>query len=501
MHSVMKATVCMAVLATFQAWGSVPSGQDSRGSLASQAFFKPELSLVSGNVPLREAVSKLKPEAGKAWADFFARNGKDFEVFIDRSTGTASNILGAVPLIPGSGVGNSVTVESIGRQLDRSVPRVDGAVVADLVFRFIEANREALGVEIGELGEVRVDSISQDLWQVSIAQEHQGIPVRHGRIVATLSHGNLVLLGTESWRDVDVSPMPLVDAERATMLAHEHLGLFESPSMVWQEPTLEVAPMSVPGAKFGEEMGHQLVWTYGFQLQGEHERWKVTVDATTGEVLALEDDNHYSDRSVRGGVYPFNYDGPRPPCDPYDPYCIPQRLMVPNYPMPWANVGSGVYTDGMGVYDYTSGTRTATLQGRYIRIVDHCGAMSVSSATGDINLKGVDGDHNCTPGISGVLGNTASSRTAFYELNRIAELARGWLPNNAWLQTALTVNVNINQYSCNAYWSGSSVNFYRGQGGCLNKGEVAAVLNHEWAHGLDDNDSGGGMSSGTCQRE
>ena len=33
-------------------------------------------------------------------------------------------------------------------------------------------------------------------------------------------------------------------------------------------------------------------------------------------------------------------------------------------------------------------------------------------------------------------GNTASSRSAFYEVNRIAELARGYLPGNTGSRTA-----------------------------------------------------------------
>ena len=43
---------------------------------------------------------------------------------------------------------------------------------------------------------------------------------------------------------------------------------------------------------------------------------------------------------------------------------------------------------------------------------------------------------------------------------RSKEQARGQLPNNTWLQQQLTANMNINQ-TCNAFWNGSSVNFYR----------------------------------------
>ena len=35
----------------------------------------------------------------------------------------------------------------------------------------------------------------------------------------------------------------------------------------------------------------------------------------------------------------------------------------------------------------------------------------------------------------------------------------------------------------------STVNFYRSGGGCRNTGEIAAVFDHEWGHGMDDNDA------------
>ncbi len=129
-----------------------------------------------------------------------------------------------------------------------------------------------------------------------------------------------------------------------------------------------------------------------------------------------------------------------------------------------------------------------------MRISDACGAISVSSATGDINLGGVNGNHDCTGGTGGGAGNTSAARSSFYELNKLAEQARGWLPTNTWLQGQLLSNVNINS-TCNAFWNGSSVNFYRSGGGCRNTGEIGAVFDHEWGHGMDDFDANGTLSN------
>ena len=58
----------------------------------------------------------------------------------------------------------------------------------------------------------------------------------------------------------------------------------------------------------------------------------------------------------------------------------------------------------------------------------------------------------------------------------------------------LTTNVNIND-TCNGFWNGSTINFYRSGGGCRNTGELAGVFDHEWGHGLDDNDANGIISN------
>ncbi len=75
-------------------------------------------------------------------------------------------------------------------------------------------------------------------------------------------------------------------------------------------------------------------------------------------------------------------------------------------------------------------------------------------------------------------------------VNRAKEIGRGWLPSNTWLNGALTVRVNLNQ-TCNAYWNGSTISFFRSGGGCANTGELPGVSLHEWGHGLDSNDGNG----------
>ncbi|WP_224245000.1 endopeptidase [Hyalangium gracile] len=500
MRHTMKLIACLALLIAATSQAIVPP-ESGPSSLSSKAFFKPELYLPIINTPLKEAQARMSSLNASAWSDFFARNGRDFNVYVDLRTGSASSIQGVIPLIPGTGTGNTVSLSSLRQQLGRPVAKVDAAVVGDLIVKFIADNHAAIGVDPLQLGEPRVTQVSDTLWQVHIPQQVNGIPVRHARVAATINSGNLILLGTEAWAHVSpsVSLQPRVKPEEAMGFAGDALGFFETPGELWQQPTLEVLSLARAEQQnghtftgnFGVGYNHRLVWTYGFQRTGELEHWKVSVDAQTGELLSFEDTNSYLDASVKGGIYPST----NTEICPSDATCGTLQL---NSPMPWTNTGLPApndFTDGAGVYDYSgSGTVTTTLSGKYVKINDSCGAVTFSAA-GTLDLGGVNGHHDCTTGGGGA-GNTASARSCFYELNKLKEQARGWLPTNTWLQGQLVANVNLNQ-TCNAFWDslGQTVNFYRSGGGCRNTGEIGAVFDHEWGHGIDNNDANGTLSS------
>ena len=74
-----------------------------------------------------------------------------------------------------------------------------------------------------------------------------------------------------------------------------------------------------------------------------------------------------------------------------------------------------------------AGTVSTALVGRYARINDACGAINETSATGDLDLgfgpTPPATDCVVPPGHSP--GDTKASRSAFYELTRINEQARG----------------------------------------------------------------------------
>jgi PKD repeat protein len=491
-------------LAAFLATSLQAADPKAPGTLDERAFVRSELKISTSHVPLEKVMGALPNRA--AWEELLRTSGsargprgeQPLTVYLDPRSGAATNILGAFPLVPGKGVGNRVTLASLGEGLGRPVDKLDGRTVGEVFRRFTLRHRAALRIDAQQLGDVRATQVSPELWQIHVPQVYQGIPVRDARLAGSINNGNLVVVGTEVWGDVkDLDVAPRVGADEALEAGFAFVDGRRASDVLEREPTLEIVPVAplepqsdeAFAGPLGSGYEHWLVWTFVFRRAFDQGRWEVMVDAHSGEVVALQDINHYGD--VKGGVYPLTNTEVCPD---------PERCgaMQTGTPMPFANTGLAApnnFTTSAGLYDSAAGNAVTTLAGKYIRVLDNCGAISVGSGSPTVDLGGTNGQHDCTsagPGFS--LGDTSSSRSSFYELNRIAELARGWLPTNTWLQSQLTANVNIVD-TCNAYWDGSTVNFFRSGGGCRNTGEIAAVFDHEWGHGLDDNDAAGVLSN------
>jgi len=490
--------LCAALVLSAGAFAIEP--KDSPSYLGQKEFFKPELYISSSHQPLEEALPLLPNRA--AWESFLEMRENAgqaaVKAFIDPRSGAATNLIGVFPLLPGDGVGNAVGLGELSVRIGRPVQAVDAQAVKDAVLAFVGQHRDLLAIDSTQLGAARADPISGNLWQISIPQTYHGIRVRDARLAGSISHGNLVVLGTEVWGNVrGLNPNPSLTAADALVAGFTWAGGRSVVDEIVRQPGLEILPTAPPehqrgegfGGPVGAGYGHRLAWTFVFRRPPEEEAWEVMVDAHSGEVLAFQDVNHYVNQQVTGGVYPLT----NTEICPNAQTC---GTMQSGWPMPFADTGLASpndFTNSAGIFNYTSGTVTTTLTGRYVDIVDTCGAVG-NSASGDLNLAGANGDHDCTA--VGSLGNTSSSRSAFYEITKLNEQARGWLPSNVWLQNRITTNVNINN-TCNAFYSpaAGTVNFYRSGGGCRNTGEIAAVFDHEWGHALDDNDTAGALSN------
>jgi hypothetical protein len=416
--------------------------------------------------------------AAAAAADFRRRRGGEWRLIFDRRTGRVSLAEGSgIPFLPGSGNGLKAAdlglpgppgglpdVEALGRAFIAREASLLGPPEGDLI---LNAERSAF-LENGDIVFLDYD------WIV------EGVPVEGGRVFLRVNHGNIVQFGSARVGAGVPAARPILDAEQAIDRLFGYAGGRKAGDVVVDPPRLLflVRPRGQPDGPWAEGVTYRLAWRAASRRAGEHMTWTGDVDARTGEILAFADANRYA--RVVGGVHP-------------------RRASDPEEIRPFTNVRvfsstASFDTGDAGTFPYAGGPAFTPLDGTYVRTT--CAACDaperafafVSSGTGDLDL-GTGGADQIGNGSS-----TPAERDSFFHHNRVRSLARKWL-NIGWLNTTVQTNVNIDD-TCNAFWNGTTTNFFRSSAACNNTGTIADVIYHEWGHGLDQNTNLGDGSTG-----
>lgn len=384
------------------------------------------------------------------------------------------------------------------------------------VQQFLSRQSSLLSIEEEELfAPYSVKSAIHDngygtLIQLSLERRYKDIPVRDSRAFATIKNGNLIMVGLNRWGDIhglDVRPSVSLEDARDILAewaeeelvrekdenddvsrAKEHRFVRDKQQVEWKMEVLDLCTPELqilildaqddndrshvrrhlktnkkknkknnnnppaPTFEIGSGYTYALVWKICPKFTNQNQEiMEGLVDAHTGRIYSFVDTVDYF--SGVASVYPVSNDGQ-----------VPDGVLQSGWPMPYMTVsgdGEAVHTDSGGNY-WSIGEKTVTLSGKYVHMNDQCGSSSLI-ATGDFDWGGVVNGTDCDTPDKGGDGNTQASRSGYYELNRIIEIARSHLPGNGWLKQKLTANMNIPE-SCNAFWNGDTVNFYRSSG-------------------------------------
>ncbi len=154
-----------------------------------------------------------------------------------------------------------------------------------------------------------------------------------------------------------------------------------------------------------------------------------------------------------------------------------------------SNVGSA-YTDNNGNFTIPfsgTGTRTLTVTFGSNRSRHASGGISDSSSTAVTRSVTATAG---TPITIQLLASNSSNLdwvepTVYWHMDDVNRWLRGLVGNTSQMNTLSNMSaiVNINS-SCNAFYSGNRINFYRAGGGCNMTG-YSSVIYHEWGHGAD----------------
>ena len=468
----MKKALWLALFACSLPAASALGIQPRAGAAQDKYYRHPDLFVSE----VTEALPALDPDLATVLREqALALGAGEGSAFYDSRVGRWSSLILRQPLIPGGGAGNTFSWDAEPRDETELRARVWEALKA-----YLREHATALRIDISELSDSPRISIERagTLIFVHVPRVVDGVPVRDNWIGAAVNGGNLILLGLQKWGDVGAPRAPAVSAQAAKDAVEAYvrpLGVSGFP----KEPSLELVPMLAGGT-----ISYRLAWAVRCRIEGDSGGWEGLVDAGNGTLIAFEDRNQYAE--IKGGVYPLSND--------HRPFDGNEQA---GWPMPFVDYKIGGvtrYADTGGNTECIPGSISTALNGLYMRMLDTCGAINETGSNGvDLGSGPTPSATDCTVPAGHSAGDTKSSRSGFYELNRIAEVARGHLtgasdPGAIWVREKLTANMNLND-TCNAFWDGFSVNFFRSSlaDGCRNTGEIAAVFDHEWGHGMDNN--------------
>lgn len=78
-------------------------------------------------------------------------------------------------------------------------------------------------------------------------------------------------------------------------------------------------------------------------------------------------------------------------------------------------------------------------------------------------------------------------RTAYRSVQDIHDHMKFWMPNFTGMDFQLPTNIDVTGGDCNAFYDGTSINFYDLANGCNASSNIPDVAYHEYGHGINDN--------------
>ncbi len=310
---------------------------------------------------------------------------------------------------------------------------------------------------------------------LAYTQTIDGLPVEHGLARVVVMNGapaRVVMVSARLAKPPagDVGPPALGAAEaaqRARTQAHD-LALTH-----WSEPELVVF------AGESRRIDAVRAWKVTGEIPDRVARARLTffIDAATGAILETRDEILHED--VAGTVEAK-----------VTPGVLPD---IPGNPPAWVRVpairasidgGAAAYTDHLGAFLIPhAGSAPVTVRtqvgpedfwGRWVYVLNEAGAEIKD--TRQINPPG---PATLKLNTSPTEAKTAQAN-AFVHVSRVHDYFRDRAPGLTVLDVPIEATVNV-ALACNAYYDGSSINFFASGGGCRNAA-YSTIIAHEYAH-------------------
>ena len=296
-------------------------------------------------------------------------------------------------------------------------------------------------------------------------QTAAGIPVWRSRFMALVRNdNNAVVQVTGAVRDVTGFTSPhrvLPNHGLAVVAAAKKFG----GDVRISEPAVVVFA-GVDDMRFAPRSAMVFEATLGDAFDpGSYQKSLLVVDLETGDVLHEE---NMILHATNGNVS----------CNSTEGSGADECEAEVSMPMPYAMVtrsGNTAYTDVNGNFSIAgTGNITSKIEGLWFKVYNNSGS--------DASLSQGDSNPNFVHNSSNTDGQLRAQTNAYVESNIVRDYILAVAPSFPVIGTegAFTVNTGVSG-SCNAYYDGSSINFYNASGGCNNTA-FSVIVHHEYGH-------------------
>lgn len=339
---------------------------------------------------------------------------------------------------------------------------VGGSDARSTAMNFMSSNLREFNIPANDLQFISVATNSK-FHYVNFNQYYKGLEVVFSKVQIKMTPDYRVMqFGLDCFNNINLNTTPTMRFSAAAQIATANI---QGVTNVTAAQNLKVLPIP-KYRKYDFRLVYEIV-VENRDAEGIPGKYYTLVDANNGEILYRTNKvNHIvanTDVNVTGTLYLTN---------PYDPATV-----EPLKNMKIVESGTTYYTDDLGYLGLSNAAATTanfSLEGKWVKVRSNnvTPAWSVNLNPG-ANAINIDGNTNI------------KQRTTYNSINTVHEYMKTKYPLFTGLDFALPANVDV-AGSCNAFYDGTSVNFFAAGGGCNATSLVADVCYHEYGHGIND---------------
>ncbi len=367
----------------------------------------------------------------------------------------------------------------------------NGPTPQDSAVRFARAHAAMFGAEYGDLtarglnGEgahlvpVSYDAAANSyrFTLVNYCQVRDGLPVWRSdlRLLVRNESGYPLVLAKSALKNLGAFRAgPDIQAKAIPEAAANQSALDIFPALNKFEPGRLVIFAGSPDVPAAPILAWEFIANGPPDAEGIPQRWLFIVDAISGAPVYRE--NQVVHVNVTGNVSAWATPGSRAGV------CDAATLQ----PLPYARVaitgGNAAFADAAGNFNIVNAgstpvTVTSAPRGQFFRVYNLGGTTSELSQ--NVTPPG-PANFILNPGVT--TEATLAEVNSYIHANVVRDYAMAFNPGYPVVSTSSEFPVNVNRTStCNAYYDGTSINFYASGGGCNNTG-FSTVVHHEYGH-------------------